>query len=225
VEELCDKLDVQVADPLQFDSSVTAFLGMGAMGRVIAVVPKGNPQNSGLFALKVCQNDQIRNLECEFWSMIDHVGCLCQCIAHPVDNSMVVTSSKLFPTLGGFLMNSVGKTIQKETILKNKLLFTEAIMSLFHLHTHNPSIIHGDARLSNLLINNETEKVFWVDLTSYKRAMICEHAKKCDMETFIKSVSENLLTPAVNEAIASYSMNTSTVNVLINLIHNLNNWN
>jgi hypothetical protein len=212
VEELCEQLSVKIADPLQFNSKVTAFLGAGGMGRVLSVVPESfhdlsKARKDDLMALKVVVMKNAKDLEREYEILIKHARtCGCQCLVQPVMGSFKVTMSNK-PKLCGYLMTPVGDGhVLASDVLQNKNLLRKVIMALYTLHIHSPSICHGDPRLPNLIINGI--ELFWIDVANSNSSSLF-YQKQFDMTTLIRSINSDLLTENVNDLIDEYSTNTN----------------
>ena len=198
VNSLCSQLKVKIVDCSKCNCLDTAFLGAGATGRVVAVdredFHSNTAGNGTLLALKICQFQHASTLEGEFSFLRDHSDrCGCDHLVKVVGNSITTTEkSPEFPVLCGFLMETVGTQI-------GPMKFTElssvaaVFFSLLKLHSHVPPIIHGDARLSNLI--KKDEKLIWINVMVRRFGA---HSVKHDMQTLISSMKEALNVEVVN---------------------------
>ena len=179
VDEICAQFKVEV-DELPEDKS-TAFLGAGSFGRVLRVHHVDNVTEK--LALKVSLIENVHRLAAEHELLRTHArGCTCTLLVRP--------ELEVFKTshLCGFMMSPVGTgSLQRNTLTDENLQL--AVNALLSLHSHDPVVIHGDARLANLIILEEGG-LSWVDLTGGSR---CSSANKSfgikhDIDTFIGSV-------------------------------------
>lgn len=221
---------MKVADPLFIETLNTAFLGEGGMGRVIAVVSdyhdhrtsSSNSLNTldsnALMALKITQEENGNQLATEFGRLKHHKDtCGCNLIVHPIDDSFRSIEANDIPGLHGFMMNTIGEGHVSK--IEAKEMLYEIFYALYKLHTHDPPIIHGDARLPNLIKYNG--QLMWIDL--YFTSAFSEQGKLFDMKTLVDSIDENYLNdPSVLNCIIEYSKAPSESN-LIQIVSKLEN--
>jgi hypothetical protein len=232
-QELCQFLRVKVADPLhnRSDLLITAFLGAGGNGRVLKVVPQDVDLSicvaADLIALKVVKTDKKHILESELQSLKAHAdSCMCNILARP--RSGIVTTSGLC----GFLLSPVGIcSVTREMIrtkaprLRKPFLF-QIGDSLVQLHIHlNGAIIHGDARISNLIVSaDESAHLFWVDLMQTRVADDSDSSASFehDVKDLVTSLIHNAVQSlALNDAIQTYSLCPScdAMNKVMEFVH------
>jgi hypothetical protein len=158
VDEVSGKLGYKIFNPFQNNTLTSAFLGMGAFGRVYAVVKNDanfpSVRKRDLCAMKVVNSDNISNICSEFQRIQQHQNnCGCNLIVKVLSESCGENSS-----LCGYVMEPVGISV-KRSMLKGQadVKVGDVLNALYRLHTHTPNpIIHGDPRLANLLITNNT---------------------------------------------------------------------
>ena len=164
----------------------------GAIERVVAVVREDvsfeHCRQRDLLALKICQNQHASTLEGEFSFLRDHSDrCGCDHLVKVVGNSITTTDkSTEFPVLCGFLMETVGTQIGPMNFTDFSSVVA-VFFSLLKLHSHVPPIIHGDARLTNLI--KKDGKLIWIDVMARRYGA---HSVKHDMETLISSMKAAL---------------------------------
>ena len=190
VDILCQALNVAPLDPRTFGSCDTGFLGQGAFGRVIRVIPgstSSRPREQHLAALKFVQhtNDNLTQLKSEFRVLEHHSNyCNCTLIANPISEFAEV------PGLCGFVLQPVGNaTCTRRMIFKlKKPSLLEVLQALRSLHTHAPPLFHGDPRLPNLILTVDGQ-LTWIDLI--RRASLYEITRlefALDMHILVKSL-------------------------------------
>jgi len=140
----------------------TAFLGAGATGRVFAVV-RSTPASEGAtrMALKVVPagagasdpSEALCNLGAEFEALVDAAARGAPVVA-PMPGSLVLVP----PLGGGFLLSRCGAAFDAGS----KSACMAAFTSLAALHSRG--IVHGDARLANLVLVDEQPA--WIDLAA-----------------------------------------------------------
>jgi hypothetical protein len=166
----------------------TAFIGTGATGRVIRVHRLSENEKLServrrvdILALKMVQAKHANLLEAEFKILKNHQSSDCGLIVRLAEEKLICGS------LCGLLLTPIGiGHVQREHAWAN---VEKVLRHLIFLHTHNPTgIIHGDARLLNL-IHREADGYFWIDLRTYSNNGINIDDDVCgrqdDMHTLI----------------------------------------
>jgi hypothetical protein len=187
VEQICSKLNVEVDESPEVNMPApAAFLGAGTFGRVIRVrqVVEGG---GNLFALKVSLSKNASELEIELGRLQLHANtCGCNILVRPESLHVLRTTYGLC----GYMMSPVGKPLGRREDLTNENL-ESAVQALYGLHTHNPPIVHGDARLSNLIVLLDGG-LTWVDLSHSQWGLPdIKFGLKKDISTFMGSVFGN----------------------------------
>jgi len=216
VNKICSSIRYEVLDPLKHGSKkTTAFLGAGGTGRVIEVVSSiaensSEAPSSIPVALKLVENspENRTNLCIEFDILRKHRDlCGCRLVVRPIGDNIVEESG-----LCGFLMEPVGiGHLERHEVKNSKKLLFRVLHSLFALHCHEPPMIHGDARLPNLI--RLDEELFWVDFR-YSKTESSSHYivgdKYSDMTTLVKSIlGEKVLNEATLQNISEYAKETT----------------
>jgi hypothetical protein len=161
----------------------TAFLGSGAFGRVVRTADtEGN-----VHALKVVRLENVMRLQKEYDILKahrDHCGCLF--IASIPRASQV----RVFDQLCGFFLSPVGKGLTKKMLSTERTLIPRVVDALRSLHRHEPVYIHGDARISNLVLLPDDQSLVWIDLVDGCSA--CDNSRPSlfamDMSTLMSSM-------------------------------------
>jgi hypothetical protein len=226
VLNLASELGVQIVDPLKFASADTAFLGAGGTGRVIRVVKDdklfGNSRIRDVIALKVAQAESGHLLESEFNFMKKHRdSCECNLLAIPIGDSITQSAS-----LCGYLMKTVGEShVSRNVAMKTTQNLNLVISALYSLHIHNPVIIHGDARINNLIVCGTN--YIWIDfMVSESSIHDCvEISKANDMATLISSILGHGKCSSVMLLVVEYSKNTNldAINALVDEVWRVGN--
>jgi len=171
-----------------------SFLGSGAVGYVFAVrdatthVPR---------ALKIVLTKSRTHLTGEFQRLQTAAASCSLVVVPPISDSL-----RFFDGLGGgFLLEHVGEPYRLDT----KRACCIAFETLAELHRSN--VIHGDARLANLIQVGGQPR--WVDLNASIILNSLASAETCreDARTLADSVAgeDVTLPPAVEEALLAYS--------------------
>lgn len=187
----------QLLDPDVVGTLTTAYLGAGAFGRVFAVHPADAVpcmvRREHLRAMKVTHGTAgLVRLAREYQCLSAHADvCDCSLLARPVGDSAVRTYGQLH----GFVMVPVGQRHVKLADLRFPRTGLNECLKVFNalraLHTHNPPICHGDARLANLMYRDRANgELFWIDLVEGVRAEGSQSA------TFTQLVLADVLTLA-----------------------------
>jgi aminoglycoside phosphotransferase len=200
-----------VADPLQFTS---AFLGAGAMGRVIKVVQLNEvrPRKCNLLGLKIVKECDAHSLEGELALLRSLSKYNCSSVVVPVSDNIICSSSTEFPKLYGYLMEPVGEShVSRQYALDSVSTLSNVITALYRLHVHKPLIIHGDSRLPNLIMNKKS--FFWVDLKPSVGLGIYSIAN--DMTVLISSIiGQDNLNENIKNMVNNYSINIDTMDMI-----------
>ena len=154
LEGVCSDLGAELSDPALHGSS--PLLGIGGFGRVVKVL-----KSDTIMALKVVKIEHHNVLAAEHSLLASHSNnCTCSLLARP--ESIVVESGKLC----GYLLTPVGKhCLSRDMVMNSTPSALLVLRALLGLHQHNPPIIHGDPRLSNLIVSSGPEEsLFWVDM-------------------------------------------------------------
>jgi hypothetical protein len=192
----------------------TAFLGAGATGRVFAVLRSTPAAEGGVrMALKVVPagagaddpSEALCNLGTEFEALVNAASRGAPVVA-PVPGSLVLVP----PLGGGFLLSRCGAAFDAGS----KSATMAAFASLAALHSRG--IVHGDARLANLILVDEQPA--WIDLAAgiLTGPVLATHLpiySRLDAETLTTSVlrlsrrcgdQAPQLPPPVSAALAAY---------------------
>jgi len=135
---------------------------------VVLVTPRDAITDGGdrIFrALKVVQAKSHISLTLEHKRLSKHAEIsACGLLVAPI--GPVVSSGEL----SGYVLFPVGKTsVTRDIAFRNKSMLRKVVLALQGLHTHTIEgpIIHGDARIANLIVPHETDSpLFWIDLGS-----------------------------------------------------------
>jgi tRNA A-37 threonylcarbamoyl transferase component Bud32 len=122
-----------------------SFLGQGAFGRVFKV----RQQDDEVFALKIVEKRNVRRLHLEHGAMTfaTETGVT----ASVVGDVMETTAS------AAFLVKPVGKPLPYPKTEKEVYALYDLLWQL-----HNKGIIHGDPRVPNVIVHEQT--LLWIDL-------------------------------------------------------------
>jgi len=177
LEKLCTAIGVRL-----FPSE--AFLGKGGRGHVFKVSFQGE-----VCALKMvvadfseCTRMEVEVIagHCLLPGAQDHIVSLRSETVYSVDNILDVTSAAEPVPVIGYLMNSVGSAAPNKTAWDRYKIF----MSLACLH--RLGIVHGDARLANIMLVNG-DSLRWIDfMNSHITSSRTEF--KNDAVTLVKSM-------------------------------------
>jgi hypothetical protein len=223
VEQICRNLDVEVDESPEGNVTESgAFLGAGGFGRVIRVRREKKEEDGtskNIFALKVSLSKYDTELEVEHGRLQIHAKeCSCDLLVRP--ESLLYTARGLC----GYLMSPVGQPFVRRQSLTAEML-KRAVHALYRLHTHNPPIIHGDARLANLIIRSDTDDLTWVDLSHSQWGLEMNvRGLKNDITTFIGSVigddcKEGMPHYEEFEACAIACSNSTTEDTYLNILY------
>lgn len=147
LHELCGSLGVSVADPFKLQGLETGLLGQGSFGTVVKVVPVNDP--SKILAMKCSTKDNAFRLGMEYERLSSHAKeCHCNLVARPVTLAGGTTTESEecgSQSVRTFLMEPVGEySCSKELIRRGIVTIASIMNALFLLHTHEPTIVHGD---------------------------------------------------------------------------------
>lgn len=223
IDQLCSKLNVIPADPRVVPGLRTGYLGSGAFGRAIVVLPNSPlvsavsssssefscesssssaSQPPTLLAMKIVKDilgigENINSCREEYLRMkMYHDMCKskCQCdlIAAPVS-----TFEELSDELCGYVMHPVGSFACTAQRLRQRNAVPnlhDVLLALYKLHTHDPPMYHGDARLANLIwCPDSSNKLVWIDLrTSVFSSEASSMNFSIDMLTLVDSIVPHL---------------------------------
>jgi aminoglycoside phosphotransferase len=172
---------------------------------------------SQTYALKVAHINRAHLLEKEYRQLKKHCdGCTCSVLVTPQCSNISCSTQ-----LCGYLMAPVGDHhVSRSYATSSVEALRKVLRRLLDLHTHEPPIIHGDARLPNLLQLGET--LFWVDmLDSYGADVADEYSKTNDMRTLISSILHPVSVPAdIDILVRRYGTDTNE-DAINNLVSNL----
>jgi hypothetical protein len=202
IEQVCSGLGVSAADPLS--GGVSGFLGAGGSGRVISVLDKSDTRTrrGTPLALKVVLAENADSIRYEFDRLKQHAdACTCQLLARPASTLFVDGP------LHGYTMTPLGVAVNREMLRAGSFPSTaEVFDALVALHAHKPRpIIHGDARLANLLVVDGTRLV-WIDMMTSNLGDDASGVQlQRDVSCLVGSVAPALCnTPALVAAVAAY---------------------
>ena len=204
VGNICSQLEVDIVDPINnIPHSSCAFVGAGGFGRVVQTQQK----DTVVCCVKVCQFQHADRMESEFNIIKKHTdACGCNLIVKSVGESITTYDGRLC----GFKMLPLGKyCISREIVLGNIQQLKKVLFAMFSLHTHDPPMTHGDARLANLIVSCDTaESLFWIDLFDMKHTN-SDHMKFAvhkDITTLLNSIQNDICSQdGVDDAIVRYS--------------------
>lgn len=146
VRELTQRLDLVV-------SPRDAFLGAGAVGSVFSVLRRSGDRAAVRqpLALKVFADAKWAHISHEF-QVLRSAAERGAPVIPPIPDSLCLLG--VSGAGGGFLLASVRSRVEVSTVDRCIAVFS----ALFGLHSH--AVVHGDARLSNLL----SSPLAWIDL-------------------------------------------------------------
>mmetsp|Transcript_5494 Transcript_5494/g.5633 ORF Transcript_5494/g.5633 Transcript_5494/m.5633 type:complete len:374 (+) Transcript_5494:1733-2854(+) len=207
LSSMLETFQLQIVEP-QADEE-TAFLGSGGFGRVVRVA-----DNSGLhYALKVVELKSYDRILKEFTILKNHTDqCGCPLIAS-IPNHY---EFKVVNSLCGFVLSPVGTGLTRDNMTTQ--LIERVVVSLRDLHQHNPPYIHGDARISNLILLPDGSPT-WIDFVDgiCPTRVDLSYSFFCDMKLLIESIVTN---PKIDETlIFNYSKDISQIQPIINFLN------
>lgn len=168
VPRLCQIMELQVVDPLVFGGRTSAFVGAGGTGRVVAALPSNADMSKcrkrDLIAVKVVASTNAPHLIIELDRLKSHADqCNCPLLARPISKEISTVNG-----LSGYALTPVGHTrVTREIAFRNIDMLRRVVAALSQLHTHEVGgpIVHGDARIPNLIMS-DFDTLFWIDLGS-----------------------------------------------------------
>ena len=218
-----------IADPHKIPNLLCSFLGAGALGRVVllATTDPAYPQRQQLsnYVLKMCLLADSVKLSSERHRLKKHAEqCECSCMARPCSELLLAEG------LCGYILSPAGLSQVTRLQLKQegKTIFLKVGQALHRLHDHNPSIIHGDPRIHNL-INARGEQgqtdLFWVDLADSPGTLSDNAAElsihfKCEVIILVESMWKGMSeVPEIAASIEIYadSVTVYAMNVVMEL--------
>jgi len=169
VPHLCQTMNLQVVDPLVFGGRTSAFVGAGGSGRVVAALPfdadMSKCRKRDLIAVKVVADIDVARLTIELDRLKKHADqCNCSLLATPISETITSVNG-----LSGYALTPVGHTrVTREIAFGNLDMLRRVVAALCQLHTHEIGgpIVHGDARIPNLIMSTGLDTLFWIDLGS-----------------------------------------------------------
>jgi len=183
------------------------YLGSGAHGHVFTVAGHSPTSSPRALKLAIFNNKDAKN----------RFGAEYQCIeaAQATGAPVVHVQADSFASLklegrwiGGYVLEQVGEPVETLPVTRKKTTITSACNALAALH--NAGIIHGDARLANLVVVAGAYK--WIDLGAAKQPTLPEafrEASADDAESLARSVLlthwDAPLPEDVASAVASYN--------------------
>lgn len=178
------------------------YLGSGASGHAFTVTTAGNTNSPR--ALKVVLSSDPSAVTTEF-SLLEAASSRGAPVMRPMPGSLRTSVSAERGVMGsGYLLEAVGQPFRVDSIAR----CTSAIQSL--AACHRAGVLHGDARLPNLLAVGSERAPAWIDLrTPTPMGVALEALHTCDMRTLARSImaldgTQVALPSDVDAALARY---------------------
>ena len=192
---LAASYDRQICDlSCQDDMLYPACLGAGGNGRVFLL-------DSGM-VLKVVIGRKADDVEKEFRQMLHCLQACPDAVFPVVEDSYKQIEMDDSIKCAGYLLQCQGRKINNAEM--NQGTIKLVLSSLFALHAKN--LIHGDARLENILVHDG--KALWIDFR-VATLVSSEHGRQLDVYSLYESVTRKHVDNVLSSAIIAYAKNPS----------------